>query len=395
MSRSKSVPLASFMATKTVNVNPANFPDEEFDLYSIPAFDAGRSELVPGRLIGSPKQVVQPGDVLLSKIIPHIRRCWIVGESRHRRIVASGEWIVFRPSGEIDGGYLRHILLGDEFHAQFMNTVAGVGGSLVRARPAVVAQIKIPLPPLSEQRRIAQVLGQVDALRAKRGEAMALLDDLAQSIFLDMFGDPARNPMGWPLLQVGDLVESASYGTSAKAALQGTIPVLRMNNITPTGDVDLRDLKYMEGGEVGDRYRIRQGDILFNRTNSPELVGKTAIYRGTEPLAYAGYLVRVRTNEFADPEYLTAFLNSKYAKRVLRGMCKSIVGMANINAKELQSISVARPPITIQQEFARRVALVESLKAVHKAHLHSLDDLFDSVRHRAFRGELWADVSAV
>lgn len=179
MSENSLASLGSLMASRTETVNPVNFPEEVFDLYSIPAFDAGGPELTLGRQIGSPKQIVLPGDVLLSKIVPHIRRCWIVGPSRGKRIIASGEWIVFHTS-RMDSGYLRHVLMGDPFHLQFMNTVAGVGGSLLRARPNFVAQIMIPSPSISEQRQIARILDSVDALRAKRHRAITLLDDLAQ-----------------------------------------------------------------------------------------------------------------------------------------------------------------------------------------------------------------------
>ena len=191
------VPLGELMAAKTGSVDPSKFQDEAFDLYSVPAFDRGAPEVADGSAIGSAKQVVEPQDVLLSKIVPHIRRAWVVGEGRGRRLIASGEKIVFR-SPRAEPGYLRQVLRSDPFHVQFMQTVAGVGGSLLRARPAQVAQISIPLPPLPEQRRIAAILDQADALRAKRRQALAQLDSLTQSIFIEMFGDPASNPMGWP-----------------------------------------------------------------------------------------------------------------------------------------------------------------------------------------------------
>jgi len=154
MSAVPSIALERVMAPKRGSVDPSAFPDEEFDLYSIPAFDQGAPETLLGNKIGSTKQVVQPGDVLLSRIVPHIRRAWIVGPNRNRRIIASGEWIVFRGK-EIEPRYLRHVLVGDPFHAEFMRTVSGVGGSLLRARPRYVAKIHVPLPSLSEQRRIA------------------------------------------------------------------------------------------------------------------------------------------------------------------------------------------------------------------------------------------------
>jgi type I restriction enzyme S subunit len=129
--------------------------------------------------------------------------------------------------------------------------------------------------------------------------------------------------------------------------------------------------------------------VLFNRTNSAELVGKTAIYRLAEEVAYAGYLVRLRVNEGNHPEYLAAFLNSRYAKRVLRSMSKSIVGMANINAKEVQGMKILIPPLAEQKRFAAAITQVEAAKEPHRAHLATLDELFTSLQHRAFSGTLW------
>ena len=252
-----------------------------------------------------------------------------------------------------------------------------------------VAKMEIPLPPLPEQRRIADVLDRAEALRAKRRAALAELDELTQSIFLDMFGDPATNPKGWPIRRIGDLLESASYGTSEKSAQTGEFPVLRMNNITRTGEMDFTDLKFMDlEPAYRDRYLVRTGDVLFNRTNSPDLVGKTGVFRETKPMAYAGYLIRLRLNKDNDPEYLSAFLNTRYSKSMLRGMCKSIIGMANINATEIQKMRIPQPPLSLQREFAGRVAAVERLKAAQRASLAELDELFASLQHRAFRGEL-------
>jgi type I restriction enzyme S subunit len=105
-------------------------------------------------------------------------------------------------------------------------------------------------------------------------------------------------------------------------------------------------------------------------------------------LAYAGYLVRLRVNAENNPVYLTRFLNTGYAKRMLRGMCKSIIGMANINAKEIQAMQIAIPPRQLQQTFATRIHAIEALKATHQTALAQLDTLFASLQHRAFRGEL-------
>jgi type I restriction enzyme S subunit len=247
----------------------------------------------------------------------------------------------------------------------------------------------MPMPPIEEQRRIADILDRADALRAKRVQSLALLDGLPQSIFLDMFGDPNPRTTRWPVVKLGSMLESAQYGTSTKADIIGEFPVLRMGNVTSDGRVDLRDLKYMDLSPVGQRkYLVKRGDILFNRTNSADLVGKTAIVRETRPLAFAGYLVRLRVLPEHDPEYLAAFLNSRYSKRLLRMMCKSIIGMANINAREVQSILVGVPPRRLQQQFAKRVASTEAARATYMRGSEQLDELFTSLQQRAFAGEL-------
>ena len=370
------------------SVDPKKHQDEVFELYSIPAFDAGAPEVVAGSAIGSSKKAVQPNDVMISRIVPHIRRACVVGPAKGHRQIASGEWIIFRDE-RIWPKYLRWLLVGDVFHSAFMRTVSGVGGSLLRARPAEVFKIQIPLLPLPEQRRIAEILDKADALRAKRRAVLVQLDTLTQYIFLDMFGDPATNPKGWPVRTIRDLLESASYGTSEKAEATGEFPVLRMNNITRTGEMDFAKLKYMDLKEdQRERYLVRTGDVLFNRTNSADLVGKTAIYREENPMAYAGYLIRLRVNRKYEPEYLAAFLNTVYSKRVLRSMCKSIIGMANINATELQALRIPVPPHPVQHEFAGCITAVEKLKATHRISLAEQDDLFTTLQQRAFRGDL-------
>ena len=251
-------------------------------------------------------------------------------------------------------------------------------------------ELQIPLPPLAEQKRIAAILDAADALRTKRREALAQLDALLQSTFLTLFGDPLTNPMGWPVVTIGDLLSSTAYGTSKKAHEEESgFPCLRMNNITYAGGWDFSSLKYvdLESKEVS-KNTVQKGQILFNRTNSKELVGKTAVYRRDEPMAFAGYLVRGITNAEADAEYISAFLNLPQGKTILQGMCKSIVGMANINAQEFKSISLPKPPLALQQRFAAVVKSVECQKVVQHAHLAELDALFAALQHRAFRGEL-------
>ncbi|HFS7383677.1 TPA: restriction endonuclease subunit S [Escherichia coli] len=215
------------------------------------------------------------------------------------------------------------------------------------------SELKIPCPPLEEQKRIATILDKADGIHKKREQAIKLADDFLRAKFLEMFGTPANNIHRFPKGTIRDLVDSVNYGTSAKASIDsGEYPILRMGNITYQGRWDFTDLKYLDlSVKEKDKYLVKEGDLLFNRTNSKELVGKTAVYEEDRPMAFAGYLIRVRPNSIGNNYYISGYLNSIHGKITLMNICKSIVGMANINAQELQNIEILIPPKHLQDEY--------------------------------------------
>ncbi|KAA0068487.1 hypothetical protein CIW53_16445 [Rhodanobacter sp. T12-5] len=331
----------------------------------------------------------QDRDVLVAKITP----CFENGKIAHARIgrrlgFGSTEFHVVRPkASRLNDRYLYHFLRQPVVREDGERRMTGSAGQK-RVPKAFLEALEIPLPPLAEQRRIAAILDKADALRAKRREAITKLDQLLQSVFLEMFGDPETNPKRWPIGVIGDLLESVKYGSSEKAALEGDVPILRMNNLTYAGEIDLTHLKYISEEKAEEKHQVRSGDILFNRTNSKELVGKTAVYAGPTPMAYAGYLVRGRTRRGQSPEYISGFLNSSYGKTTLQGMCKSIVGMANINAREFAAIAIPLPPSDLQKTFQSQVSCIRSRRDMLKRQSDLFGHLFASLQHRAFAGTL-------
>lgn len=176
------VELGRFMASGLPSIDPSKSPEERFELWSIPAHEGREPERPLGKEIGSAKKGVLPNDVLLSRIVPHIRRTWVVSPSRNaERQIASGEWIVFR-SDEFVPEYLARVLVSDFFHAQFMQTVTGVGGSLSRANPKAVAEIRIPFPPLEVQR---EIVAEVEGYQRVIDGARAVLDNYRPHIPID------------------------------------------------------------------------------------------------------------------------------------------------------------------------------------------------------------------
>ena len=383
---SPSIALDEIMASKSGSVDPSKFPGEVFDLYSIPAFDSGHPEVVAGRAIGSAKQVVRPGDVLLSRIVPHIRRSWVVANGSGRRIIASGEWIVFR-SDRVHPDYLRHVLVGDPFHAQFMNTVAGVGGSLLRARPDHVGKIKIPLPPLAEQRRIAEVLDRAEVLRAKRRAALDQLDTLTQSIFLDLFGNPMTNERDWPVSELQDLacVERGKFTPRPRndpSFYGGQFPFIQTGDISNCGGRLSSWTQTLNERGIAVSRSFQPGTIVIAIVGAT--LGMTAILDAEVYCPDSVVGIQVQPNK----------AHAEYIERILRFWRPIFVAKApetaraNINLETLRPLRVPNPPVSLQCEFASRVKVVERLKATHRISLAKLDTLFAVLQHRAFRGEL-------
>lgn len=254
----------------------------------------------------------------------------------------------------------------------------------------VLKELQIDVPTIEDQVEIVQILDKAQALIDKRKQAIAKLDELVQAVFLDMFGDPTINQMGYPIGIIRDLIIEAKYGTSKKANEgTGQFPYLRMNNITYQGYMDYSNLKYIDlDDKEQEKYLVQRGDLLFNRTNSKELVGKTAVFDSDEKMAIAGYIVRVKTNDAGNPYFISGYLNSKHGKKVLQEMCKNIIGMANINAQELQNIAILIPPRELQDSYERKFKAILEEKKKHLTQLQHLESNFQALLQKAFKGEL-------
>lgn len=257
-----------------------------------------------------------------------------------------------------------------------------------------LASVRIPLPPPSEQRRIAEILDQADRLRRLRAEADAKAGRILPALFVKMFGDPGRNPFKWETGQLGDAIRDTQYGTSKRANSEGIgVPVIRMNNIWPSGAMDLADLKFvdLDRGEL-ERLRLEAGDILFNWTNSADLVGKTGIWSSEAEAVPASYLIRIRVHEEkASPEYLWAFMNTPFMKAALRAKARRAIGMANINATELRRLPAVFPPRERQLSFVRFVRNIREFEGAGRNAGRRLAQMFSLLLCRAFSGELTAD----
>ena len=262
------------------------------------------------------------------------------------------------------------------------------GSTRAKLTKAGAFKIQIPLPPLDEQKRIAGILDAADALRAKRREALAELDTLLQSTFLDMFGDPVTNPMGWEQCVVGDVVHGAKDGPHVSPTYaESGVPFLSTRHIKP-GEVVWEDLKYIDQDEANRQWKKCKpefGDILYTKGGTTGIAARVTT---SEPFAVWVHVALLKPIvKKVHPIWIEAMLNSAYcytqSQRYTHGIANRDLGL-----KRMVKIQMYLPPLAEQRGFAAIVESVEQQKASQRAHLAELDTLFASLQSRAFRGDL-------
>jgi type I restriction enzyme S subunit len=289
--------------------------------------------------------------------------------------------------------FVSHFFQTENYWAQVAKGVRGVAQPGVNA--TTLKALEIPLPPLAEQRRIAEVLDRAEALRAKRRAALAELDSLTQSLFLDLFGDPAFNVRKWPRVTLvgvcssSDDIKCGPFGTQLSRDEFRTegVPLWGIKNVNKLFELPTHEFLEPRTAKRLMQYSIEPGDIVMTRKGT---VGNCAVYPATLPFGIMhSDLLRLRVNrETCEPIFLAHQL---HYSRDVEGQLALISGgavMPGINVTRLKSLEVLLPPIALQQEFARRVGAVEKLKAAQRTALAEQDTLFATLQHRAFRGEL-------
>lgn len=306
--------------------------------------------------------------------------------------ICSTDIVPVLPGPLLDRRYLLHYLRQPTMVA--FATARSVGINLPRLRPSVLETFPVPLPPLPEQRRVAAILDQADDVRAKRHAAQAKLDDLARSIFIQLFGDPVANPHGWPedvvLGDVADIVSGITKGRKLAGAPTREVPYLAVVNVQDRR-LNLDTVKTIEATEAEiRRYELRFGDLLLTEGGDPDKLGRGTLWRvEVAECIHQNHIFRVRP---VDPRVTPLFLNwlvgSDRGKRYFMKAAKQTTGIASINLRQLRAFPLLTPPLALQQEFAQAIDCVSALTATVGKARGKCDDLFASLQFRAFRGDL-------
>ena len=336
------------------------------------------------------KQQLAGGETLVlnaAHSVTHVASKTFYADQEVAGSLATGEWLIVRWSTEmVDSRFGNHWINAPDTRFRIRHLVKGI-----HLYPKDVARLQIPLPPLDEQKRIAGILDAADALRAKRREALAQLDTLLQSTFLDMFGDPVTNPMGWTKVRSGELfLLPPKIGTITPAAGRGYL-------VVRVGEVGESRIAFERCGRVEisekdfAKFRLERGDTVIARAiGTKNLLGKASFFADfDEATVIDSHVMRLRPDPIkCDGLWFYSLISSDRGKVLLQQTGGATAVQFNINAKQASSMQVALPPLDLQHRFAAIVESVEQQKLSQRAHLAELDTLFASLQSRAFQGDL-------
>lgn len=349
--------------------------------------------------IRSVKNVFHPGQVLYGRLRPYLNKHDIADFSG----VCSTDILVLDCKKSVNSKFI-NLFFNINYVIEY--AVANSKGiNLPRVSEKVISNIPLPLPPREEQERI---VGHIESLFARLDEARQKAEAVRDSVALRRAAILHKAFTGeltakwreehnirlsdWEEKSIASLCHSLKYGTAKKSQKNGAVVVLRMGNLQ-SGEIDWSDLAYSDDEDDIQNYRLEKGDVLFNRTNSALLVGKTSIYRGEHPAIYAGYLIKMDyKKDILTGNYLNYIMNSQRAKEYCQKVKTDGVNQSNINAKKLGAFTIPLPPLPEQQEIVRilddLLGREQRLREAADAVVAHIERMKKAILARAFRGEL-------
>lgn len=337
----------------------------------------------------------QNGDVVVAKITP----CMENGKAAYVDNLKCGigfgstEFHVLRPGRDVDGQYLFWMIWGRHFRQSAQANMTGSAGQK-RVPASFFGRYEIPVPALAEQKRIAAILDVANALRLMRQASVEQLNELIQSTFLEMFGDPVTNSKNWSdtvlLGEVADITSGLTKGRKLRNHSTREVPYLAVVNVQDRHLI-LNPLKTIEATDAEiEKYRLLRNDLLLTEGGDRDKLGRGTLWQGELPeCIHQNHIFRVRLHdERLVPVFLNWLVGSDRGKRYFLSQAKQTTGIASINLSQLKRFPLLIPPLHLQQSFNSIAEAAESHKVLLKTQHAELESLFASLQLRAFSGEL-------
>jgi type I restriction enzyme, S subunit len=377
--------------------DPRKKPDEVFQYVDVSSVSnesfkiTGATPTVGSNAPSRARKAIETDDVLFATVRPTLQRIALVPPELDGQIASTGYCVLRSDTKKIAPRFLYSFLITDHFNAR----MAGLerGASYPAVGDSDVMDSWLPLPPLPEQKKIAHILSTVQRAIEAQQRIIQTTTELKKALMHKLFTEGLRNepqkqtemgpvPENWEVVPLGELLTAAQYGMSVKGNPEGNYPILRMTNQVD-GQIVGRRLQYVEISEVEfQKFKVEPGDILFNRTNSLDLVGRTAIFDIAGDFVFASYLIRLRTDEKKlSSFFLNCYFNTDEIQARLKSIATRSVSQSNISATRLKGFPVPKPSLGEQGAIVSQAAVLDRKLAIHRCKLEQLQDLFRTLLH--------------
>lgn len=339
------------------NVNPARFPEQYFELYSVPHFSEGHPEIIKGKDVGATKQVVQEGDVLICKINPRINRVWKVTRHTDYPLIASSEWVIVR-NADLNADYLTYYFSSPKFRVLINSELTGMGGSLIRAQPKQIRRYSVPVPDKEEQHFVVRNLALLDHLISLRQQQAEKLDELVKARFVDMFWGAYSEVIAE---DVCEKIVDCPHSTPKYNESELKYPAIRTSEIQD-GQIEWSSMKYVGINEYQRRVKRlipEAGDIVYAREGT---YGDCVILPEGYQFCLGQRTMLFRPNyKLCNSEYLHAVLRSA-AVKYQADMSNAGSTVPHVNVSDAKRFHFPLPPLPLQNAFATFVHEVDCEK---------------------------------
>ena len=371
---------------KSESINPAKTPDTVFELYSVPVYETGHPEYLRGDEIASNKAIVRKNDVLLCKINPRINRVWIVSDESDKKNIASSEWIVIR-NNEYNPEFLAWYFRSNKFQRLMTSEVTGIGGSLTRAQPKCVAEYPVPILDREKQDKIVDILNRCKYVIEARKQEITALDNLVKARFVEMFGDPVANEMGWdtlPLENACKAIVDCPHSTPSYTKEDTGFRCIR-TSIVKKNRILWDEIEYIPEDEYVKRIQRKKpdvGDIVYTREGA--ILGIAAIIDRNCNVALGQRSMLLSPNiDKCASEFLCVAMNSdSFLDNALKGVSGS--ASPHITVGDIKAFRMIMPPIELQNQFSDFTQAIDKSKVAVQKALDKAQLLFDSLMQQYF-----------
>ena len=386
------VALREVVEAKTGTMNPSAWPDDPFTYVDVTAVDNRRKAITGARTMrgdeapSRARKLMRAGDVLVSTVRPNLNAVALVPPSLDGE-VASTAFCVLRATPHVLPEYLYFFVRSGRFIREL--TRLATGALYPAVSDARILDQMLPLPDLARQRRIVDMLQCAQSAVRLRREIRERTTQLVPALYIDVFGDPMSNPKGWPVVPLGSLLKSSPQNGLYKhrsAYGEGT-PIVRIDTFRDGELSDPDQFKRLRlDREETQRYALAEGDILVNRVNSPEHLGKSVLIRTLpEATVFESNMMRlVMDSSRALPQYVFSALQTNRTRHHFQVNAKRAINQASLNQQDLKSLPVMLPPLDRQAPFARYADATAAAQATEAQMVKGAEATLESVLARIF-----------